>query len=88
MHDPARDRRILDQLDPVEAAYADLLASLPPVERASDPVTQINWMIEELRVGLFAQGLGTAYPVSAKRVQKAIADVRSTAGQGGINSAR
>ena len=45
-------------------------------------------MIEELRVGLFAQGLGTAYPVSAKRVQKAIADVRSTAGQGGINSAR
>ncbi|GAA1783718.1 MAG: ATP-dependent RNA helicase HrpA [Actinobacteria bacterium] len=86
--DPARDRRLLDQLDPVEAAYADLLASLPPVERGSDPVTQINWMIEELRVGLFAQGLGTAYPVSAKRVQKAIADVRSTAGQGGINSAR
>ena len=31
-------------------------------------------MIEELRVGLFAQGIRTAYPVSEKRIEKAIAD--------------
>jgi ATP-dependent helicase HrpA len=29
-------------------------------------------MIEELRVGLFAQALGTAYPVSDVRVYRAI----------------
>ena len=80
--DPARDRRLLDQLDPVEAAYADLLAALPAIERDSDPVRDIGWMIEELRVGLFAQGLGTAYPVSVKRVQKAIAEHAAAARAG------
>jgi ATP-dependent helicase HrpA len=29
-------------------------------------------MLEELRVSLFAQQLGTAYPVSEKRVRKAL----------------
>jgi ATP-dependent helicase HrpA len=32
-------------------------------------------MIEELRVGLFAQAFRTAYPVSDKRVLKAIAEL-------------
>ncbi len=71
--DPARETRILAQLDPVEEAYADLLAALDAPARAAQPVREIGWMIEELRVGLFAQGLGTAYPVSTKRVLKAIA---------------
>jgi len=31
---------------------------------------EMRWMLEELRVSLFAQDLGTAYPVSAKRVAK------------------
>ena len=34
----------------------------------SDDVVDIGWMVEELRVTLFAQTLGTAYPVSEKRV--------------------
>jgi ATP-dependent helicase HrpA len=38
-------------------------------------VREIAWMIEELRVGTFAQRLGTSYPVSAKRVLAAIAAV-------------
>ena len=80
--DPGRDARLLDQVDPVEAAYADLLEALPAPERTSDPVREIGWMIEELRVGLFAQGLGTAYPVSVKRVHKAIADLAAAAGSG------
>jgi ATP-dependent helicase HrpA len=33
-------------------------------------------MIQELRVSLFAQKVGTPYPVSAQRIQKAIAAVR------------
>lgn len=33
-------------------------------------------MIEEFRVSLFAQKLGTPYPVSAKRIEKAIDTVR------------
>ncbi|WP_048548185.1 ATP-dependent RNA helicase HrpA [Nostocoides jenkinsii] len=70
--DPARDARLLAEVDRVESRYADLLASLSPLARAGDDVRQVGWMIEELRVGVFAQRLGTAYPVSAKRVEKAI----------------
>ncbi len=73
--DPVRDQRLMAEVDRVEGAYADLLASLTPVARAGDDVRDVAWMIEELRVGVFAQGLGTAYPVSAKRVLRAIADL-------------
>ena len=43
------------------------------VERRSAPVRDVGWMVEELRVSLFANGLGTAYPVSEKRIRAAIA---------------
>ncbi len=41
----------------------------------SDTLTEYRWMIEELRVSLFAQELKTPYPVSAKRLDKIWADM-------------
>ncbi|MDE3272717.1 ATP-dependent RNA helicase HrpA [Pseudoalteromonas sp. G4] len=38
---------------------------------------EIRWMIEELRISLFAQNLGTAYPISLKRIQNAIKECGS-----------
>ncbi|HEV7172151.1 ATP-dependent RNA helicase HrpA [Pedococcus sp.] len=69
----ARDAVSQEVVDRVETAYADLLDSLPPVERRSTAVRDVAWMVEELRVSLFANALGTAYPVSEKRVSAAIA---------------
>ncbi len=69
----ARDAANQEVVDRVEIAYADLLDSLAPVERRSAPVREVGWMVEELRVSLFANGLGTAYPVSEKRIRAAIA---------------
>jgi ATP-dependent helicase HrpA len=69
----ARDAASQEIVDRVETAYADLLDTLPPVERRSTAVRDVAWMVEELRVSLFANGLGTAYPVSEKRVSAAIA---------------
>ena len=39
-------------------------------------LAEIYWMIEELRVSLFAQQLGTAYPISAKRVKLKLAQLQ------------
>ena len=64
------------EIDALEAAYADLLTSLPPSRRVASDVSAVGWMIEELRVGMFAQSLGTAYPVSDKRVRVALARLR------------
>ncbi|SFA49558.1 ATP-dependent helicase HrpA [Rhodococcoides kroppenstedtii] len=72
-----RDAAGMDALDRVYAAYDALLQSLPSARRSGDDVREIAWMIEELRVNLFAQALGTAYPVSEKRVLKAIDAVRT-----------
>ena len=70
-----REGVLQEQVDGIEAAYADLLDSLPATRRGAADVTDIGWMVEELRVSLFAQSLGTAHPVSEKRVRTAIAVV-------------
>ncbi|UGT63485.1 ATP-dependent RNA helicase HrpA [Nocardia asteroides] len=72
-----RDRQGMDQLDRVLTAYDRLLSTLPEARRRSRAVTDVWWMIEELRVSLFAQKLGTPYPISAKRIEKAIASIRA-----------
>jgi ATP-dependent helicase HrpA len=42
---------------------------LPSVVAA---VTDVRWMVEELRVSLFAQQLGTKHAISAKRIFRAM----------------
>ncbi|MQY25261.1 ATP-dependent RNA helicase HrpA [Nocardia aurantia] len=73
-----RDRQGMAELDRALDVYQRLLDALPEARRTGRDVTEIWWMIEELRVGLFAQQLGTPYPVSAKRIEKAVAAVRTT----------
>ncbi len=67
-----RDEAGMDVLDRVYESYDRLLKSLPESRQQSTVVQDLFWMMEELRIGLFAQGIRTAYPVSEKRVVKAI----------------
>jgi ATP-dependent helicase HrpA len=68
----ARDELWMRQVAAVTAEYEQLRAQVPGTGGPDDPVARIRWMIEELRVGLFAQGVGTPRPVSEQRVYKAI----------------
>jgi ATP-dependent helicase HrpA len=56
----------------VAARYRAVLADLSPARRGSPEVQAVRWMVEELRVNLFAQVLGTPYPVSEKRIGAAL----------------
>jgi ATP-dependent helicase HrpA len=67
-----RDELWMRQVEAVAAEYEQLRAQLPGTGAPDDPVTRIRWMLEELRVGLFAQVIGTPRPVSEQRVYKAI----------------
>ncbi|WP_434743565.1 ATP-dependent RNA helicase HrpA [Micromonospora sp. SH-82] len=69
---PQRDRQQQDRIAAVQKEYADLLAALPAARRESTAARQIRWMIEELRVNVFAQALGTPYPVSEQRIYRAM----------------
>ncbi|WP_280402782.1 ATP-dependent RNA helicase HrpA [Nocardia carnea] len=71
-----RDRGAMTEVDTATSVYNQLLAGLPESRRSAPEVIELWWMIQELRVSLFAQRLGTPYPVSVKRIQKAAAAVR------------
>jgi ATP-dependent helicase HrpA len=67
-----RDRQLMAQIQEIEAEYRELRAEFPPLSAADEGLAEIRWMIEELRINLFAQTLGTAYPISDKRIYKAM----------------
>jgi ATP-dependent helicase HrpA len=64
--DADRDRVKMQSVAAVEEEVASLGA------RLDGGADEIRWMVEELRVSLFAQGMRTKYPVSEKRIYKAI----------------
>ena len=68
-----RDAQLMEQVQQIEREYRELRGQVP----MSGDLLQIRWMIEELRVSLFAQNLGTPYPVSATRIYRAIDALRA-----------
>lgn len=73
--DVNRDRAAMLRVEQVQQAYQQLLAKLPKSKPISDEIAEIRYMIEELRVSLFAQQLGTKYQVSDKRVLNLIKEL-------------
>jgi ATP-dependent helicase HrpA len=72
--DPARDALRLSELRPQEQRYWRLVAERKGV---ADPrMQEFRWLLEELRVSLFAQELRTPQPVSGKRLDKAWAQLQ------------
>jgi len=67
--DPARDTQRLAELRPLEQRYVRQLAERRGVADAR--LDEFRWLLEELRVSLFAQELRTPQPVSVKRLEKA-----------------
>ncbi|MFN3005457.1 ATP-dependent RNA helicase HrpA [Mycolicibacterium wolinskyi] len=71
-HAIAADRERMARVHAVEDAYDDLVRALSPARAEAADVREIAWQIEELRVSLWAQQLGTPRPVSEQRIYKAI----------------
>ena len=67
--DPARDAQRLAELRPLEQRWLRRLAERKGTADAR--LDEYRWLLEELRVSLFAQELRTPQPVSAKRLDKA-----------------
>ncbi|MEU3468429.1 ATP-dependent RNA helicase HrpA [Streptomyces sp. NPDC006687] len=67
-----RDTTRMEKVHEMRDEYLWLLEQLPKGRPVPEAVTEIRWMIEELRVSYFAHALGTAYPISDKRIVKAV----------------
>jgi ATP-dependent helicase HrpA len=70
--DPARDADWTAQVHEVAGSYAERLAALPPGIEPGPELAEVRWMIEELRVSLYAHPMRTRYPISAPRIRKAL----------------
>jgi ATP-dependent helicase HrpA len=66
--DPARDRLHMHSIAKVQQALTAQSAKVPRSQPVPEALIEARWMIEEYRVSCFAQVLGTAYPISEKRV--------------------
>ncbi len=80
-NNPAGDAQKLAQIGPLWRAYKERL------ERISNGVGDyhpdleaFHWGLEEFRISLFAQELGTRFPVSAARLEKRWRSIQSADG--------
>jgi len=68
----AKDADRMAAVHRVASEYAEVRRQLPASARFRPDVLSIRWLIEEFRVSLFAQVLGTPGPVSEKRILAAL----------------
>ncbi|MGP9582464.1 ATP-dependent RNA helicase HrpA [Brachybacterium sp. AOP35-5H-19] len=72
---PRRDEQLAWQIGDLQQHWATQRAKLSARRRAEPAAREIDWLLEEFRVSLFAQTLGTKQTVSDKRIRKAIAEL-------------
>jgi ATP-dependent helicase HrpA len=70
--DPGRDRALMDQVAVLQDAWQHRVDALPPGRPPGRALREVRWLLEEYRVSLWAQRLGTSQPVSDARIRKAL----------------
>jgi ATP-dependent helicase HrpA len=75
---PAKDQERVRQIAPYQEALKKLQTQPSRSQAARREIETFRWMIEEFKVSLFAQELGTAVPVSAKRLDQQLQIVQQT----------
>jgi len=66
------DRALMERIAELQAAYRHQLDALPEGRPPGERLRSVRWMLEEYRVQLWAQHLGTAQTVSDARIRKAL----------------
>jgi len=67
-----RDLVRMGEVLPLEARFAEFVDRMPPADLPAD-TAEVRWMLEELRIQVFAQPVGTHGSVSPKRVTQRLA---------------
>ncbi len=72
---PRKDQDKAKLVVPYDEKLRSLTATRAPSATALQKLDEFRWMIEEYRVSIFAQELGTAFPISVKRMDEALQDL-------------
>jgi ATP-dependent helicase HrpA len=76
---PAVDRDRMRGVHELEDAYRRRLESWPRGRALPETLREVPWLLQELRVSHFAQGLGTRGQVSSKRIRRVLDDASAAA---------
>ena len=68
--DLRRDLELMGRVQPLQEAWQHRVEALPEGRPPDADLRRVRWLLEELRVSLWAQQLGTAEPVSEVRIRK------------------
>ena len=68
--DALRDRQLMDRVGMLQQAWQHRVEALPEGRPADADLRRVRWLLEEYRVSLWAQQLGTAEAVSDSRIRK------------------
>ena len=66
--DPTKDKLHQLNVEKAENAYQLKLNKIPANQPIPEALLEVRWMLQEFQVSLFAQQLGTASPISMKRI--------------------
>ncbi|MER7445778.1 ATP-dependent RNA helicase HrpA [Microbacterium sp. NPDC097977] len=70
--EPGKDRTRMSEYERMAGAFEDAGGAIPLPADAPPSLVETRWLLEEYRVSVFAQRLGTAQPVSPQRIMKAL----------------
>ena len=76
---PLKEQERARIVAPYAAALASFAAKPLKTGEGRNAVEEFRWMLEELRVSVFAQEVGTAFPVSPKRLDEELDKIRRLA---------
>ena len=77
--DPGKDHRRAQQIAPWAKALAEVSKGFPRNAEHAQRLAELRWLTEEFRVSVFAQELGTAQPVSEKKLEQKFGEIRTAA---------
>jgi len=70
--EPGKDRARMTEYERMAKAFEDAGGTIPLAADAPPALVEVRWLLEEYRISVFAQRLGTAQPVSPQRIMKAL----------------
>jgi ATP-dependent helicase HrpA len=76
---PVKNQERIRQLTPYQEALKKLQAQPTRSPEALRQIETFRWMVEEFKISMFAQEIGTAMPVSPKRLDQQLEIIRNTA---------
>ncbi|HEU0049241.1 MAG TPA: DUF3418 domain-containing protein, partial [Nitrososphaera sp.] len=66
---PAKDQDKAKLVQPFITALSELRTRKPTTTKAGTCIDEFRWMVEEFKISVFAQELGTTFPISSKRLE-------------------